>query len=91
MPRIRRTAQRIILILASTLFMSSFAVAQDLTQKRLDFAHKQCANACQIELDKNLARCFTLMNKERQDTREGCPTLVREAYKTCMQFCPVPR
>lgn len=61
----------------------------DQTQEKRDFyAYEQCANRCQVTLDKELFACNTRRNVNPDSVSEDCEKTAIEAYEKSMAKCP---
>lgn len=70
------------------------SLAQDeqdlIAAKQQKYLYAKCANRCQVNLDRNLSTCVTLLNKPREDLRPNCAIIHQEQYQLCLEVCPVP-
>lgn len=53
-----------------------------------DFAHEQCANVCQIQLDDDLFQCMPYREDKQQKVNQHCGVKANKKYDKCLSKCP---
>ena len=63
--------------------------AEDVRTHRPSFDFEQCANACQIELDKAASSCIASADSEAKAAEMGvCAEKATDRNRSCQKVCP---
>lgn len=78
------------LIAAALALFATLSHAQDADRylKQRAYDYEQCANACQVQLDKKLFECMPYRKDKNKEVPEDCPETADDEYKRCMRSCP---
>lgn len=61
---------------------------KDVTTYRPSFEYEQCANVCQIEVDKAASACMNAARDAKQDVDGACLTAATDNNNACLKSCP---
>jgi len=75
-------------LIFSVLLLPIATEADQLQERRDSYAYEQCANRCQVTLDKVLFACNTRRNTSPDSVREDCEKTAVEGYEKSMARCP---
>lgn len=75
---------------AVSISVSMFAFATDeIRTQPPSRDHEQCANKCQMTLNKASSECLKLSDEAAPEKLENCLIAADEEYLRCLHFCPV--
>lgn len=84
---LHRPARRFVILGLLALILPIPAQTQDSYDKRQRFDVEQCANLCQIQLDRRLFPCLSYREDKERAAPDDCRKAAYAEYEGCMKYC----